>query len=242
MNISLRGFDVRPAIESDVPRLVKLEQQCFGSSGLDLYDGRHMRCWLEVNPDGLLVAEQDKKVVGYRYSQYLDFCFDNIADLTTNDAFTDSGFTRATHRADGNSINGVSVCSVVPGAGRVLFEAIFEKLRETNRHFYFGFSRISGFDRYCHWLNANGYDTASIGIKPLATWYATQCATQVDGKVWGWVPNERLDLPSPEPDPVISKYLKHKGFGIAAILVDWLKDPPSRDVGVMVLYKNPNTP
>ena len=42
------------------------------------------------------------------------------------------------------------------------------------------------------------------------------------------------------PDPALSKYLKHRGFGVAAILPDWIEDPASLNVGVMVLYENPD--
>lgn len=237
-------FAVRQAEAGDVPALVGLEQQAFGAAGTDVYGEEYFRCWLEVNPEGLLVAEHGGRVVAYRYSQYCDFELADIARLTTHNAFTDDGFTRATHKPDGNSINGVTVCSIVPGAGRVLFQAIFEQLKRQGRRWYFGFSRIAGFDRYCKTLQDAGIDFAGLGERgerKVATWYACECARIAGGLVWPTVTSPiGLGLPAPEkPDPVLSKYLKHPGFGVAAVMADWMKDPPSRQYGVMVLFKNP---
>lgn len=243
MIISLRGFDVRPAMERDIERIVELDRVNFGKDGVEPYTERQVRCWMDINPSGLLVATQNESVVAYRYSQYLDFDLADIGRLTTNNAFTDNGFTRSTHKIDGNSINGVTVASAVPGGGRVLFEAIFRQLRESGRRYYFGFARISGFDAYCRSLESRGIDIKTFGVAAVANWYAMECARGVSGKVWGWVTPQRLPLPSPDrPDPVLSKYLKHDGFGIAAILPNWMKDERSRNVGVMVLFKNPDVP
>src|SRR5690606_33300620 len=156
-----------------------------------------------------------------------------------NAAFTDQGFTRRTHRASGNSINGMSICSSMPGAGRALFEVIFEQLRREGRRYYFGFARIPGFAAYRERL---GVDVSRIDHKRLATWYALGCARRVGGLGRDGVAyTGDLHLPEPDaPDPVLSKMLKHPGFGVAAVLPDWHEDPASLNVCVMVLYKNPD--
>ncbi|PCC73457.1 hypothetical protein SAMN02745121_02814 [Nannocystis exedens] len=233
------GFTIRTATPADVPLLAALDRAKFGGAGMEVYGEEHFRCWLDVNPSGLLVATHAGHVVGYRYSQYLDFDLGDIAGLTTNAAFTDHGFTRRTHRAAGNSINGMSVCSSMPGAGRALFEVIFEQLRREGRRYYFGFARIPGFAAYCERL---GTDASGIDRRQLATWYALGCARRVGGLVHDGVAfTANLRPREPEaPDPVLSKYLKHPGFGIAAVLPDWIEDPASLNVGVMVLYKNPD--
>lgn len=233
------GFTIRTATPADVPLLVALDRAKFGDAGMAVYGEEHFRCWLEINPSGLLVATHAGRVVGYRYSQYLDFDLEQIAGLTTNAAFTDDGFSRATHRASGDSINGMSVCSSMPGAGRALFEVIFEQLRREGRRYYFGFARIPGFAAYCERL---GDEASRIERRQLATWYALACARRVGGLVHEGVADAGgVRLRDPDvPDPVLCKYLKHSGFGIAAVLPDWIEDPASLNVGVMVLYKNPD--
>lgn len=233
------GFTIRTATAADVPVLAAMDRARFGSQGMETYGEEHFRCWLDVNPSGLLVASHAGSVVGYRYSQYLDFDRGDIAGLTNNDAFTDRGFSRRTHRDAGNSINGMSVCSTLPGAGRALFEVIFEQLRREGRRYYFGFARIPGFAAYRERLGA---EASRVDPKQLATWYAIGCARRVGGLVHdGVVYTGDLRLPEPEaPDPVLSKMLRHPGFGVAAVLPDWLEDPASLNVCVMVLYENPD--
>ncbi|PRQ06960.1 hypothetical protein ENSA7_33840 [Enhygromyxa salina] len=233
------GFTIRTATAADVPALAALDRARFGPSGMEVYGEEHFRCWLEVNPCGLLVASHAGGIVGYRYSQYLDFDLGDIAGLTCNAAFTDRGFTRRTHQAGGNSINGVSVCSSMPGAGRALFEVIFEQLRREGRRYYFGFARIPGFAAYRERLGAAA---SQLDHERLATWYALCCARRVGGLVHDGVAYAgTVRPPEPEvPDPVLSKYLKHPKFGVAAVLPDWIEDPASLNVGVMVLYENPN--
>lgn len=235
-------FEVRNATAGDVPMLVELDRARFGDTGMEVYGEAHFQCWLAINQAGLLVATHAGRIVGYRYSQYLDFTLEDIAGFTDNDAFTDRGLTLQTHKTSGNSINGVSVCSVMPGAGRVLFEVIFEQLRREGRRYYFGFSRIPGFAAYHERLQSAQLDLSQASLNQLATWYAIGCARQVGGLVHEGVScPPSLNLPPPEtPDPVLSKYLKHRGLGVAAILPGWINDPASLDVGVMVLYKNPD--
>lgn len=236
-------FSIRQARPDDVSILARLEREKFGPKGTDVYDEQYFNCWLEVNPEGLLVATIGDQVVGYRYSQYVNFTPSDISALTTHNAFTDDGFTRSTHIPNGNSINGVSVCSMMRGAGRVLFEVIFDQLIRQGRRNYFGFSRIEGFHEYCLLLEEQGVDTSSIPAKDLVTWYAYCCAEDAGGFLHDTVDTSGMPRNLPKvakPDPVLSKYLKHQGFGVAAILPGWMKDPQSHGFGVMVLFKNPN--
>jgi hypothetical protein len=236
------GFEVRTATTADVPFLAELDRARFGDTGMEVYGEEHFRCWLDVNPSGLLVATHASSIVGYRYSQYLDFGPEDIAGLTDYTTFTDRGFTRRTHEASGNSISGVSLCSSMRGAGRALFEVMFEQLRREGRRSYFGFARIPGFAAYRERLKSSQADVSRVDLKQLATWYALGCARQVGGLVHEGVScTESFRFPAPEaPDPVLSKYMRHRGLGIAAILPDWIEDPESLNVGVMVLYMNPD--
>ena len=52
------GFEVRRATASDVPLLAELDRRAFAGLGMGYYGESHVRCWLEVNPEGLLVASR----------------------------------------------------------------------------------------------------------------------------------------------------------------------------------------
>jgi hypothetical protein len=125
------GFEVRQATASDVPVLAELDRRAFAGLGMGYYGESHVRCWLEVNPEGLLVASRDGTPVACCYSQYVDFSPAAVSLLTTDAAFTDSALTRKTHRPDGNSIHVVTASSIAPGGRRALFEALLRQMSGT---------------------------------------------------------------------------------------------------------------
>ena len=234
-------FEVRPATELDVSRMAELDRRAFAGLGMGYYGERYVRCWLEVNPEGLLVAWHGDTAVACCYSQYVDFSPADVGLLTTDAEFTDSAFTRKTHRPDGNSIHVVTVSSVVQGGRRALFEALNRQLVAQGRDYLILFSRIAGFDGYCRKLAERGtLDVNSPTLERIARWYVVQCATQYGGRVWPEVTREDLSLPPPSaPDPVLNKYLKDPGAAVATVLKDWIEDPASCKFGVLVAAANP---
>jgi hypothetical protein len=236
------AFEVRQATASDVPLLAELDRRAFAGLGMGYYGESHVRCWLEVNPEGLLVASRDGVAVACCYSQYVDFAPEDVALLTTDAAFTDSALTRTTHRPDGNSIHVVTVSSIAPGGRRALFEALLCQLTAQNREFLILFSRLAGLRDYCRMLVETGVDLDSLGRERLARWYVAQCAARsgAAGQVWPEVKLESLALPPPlGPDPVLNKYLKDRGAGVAAVLPDWIEDPASCNCSALVAISNP---
>ena len=163
--------------------------------------------------------------------------------MTTNNAITDNGFTRKTHNPDGNTSHGVSVCSMAKGARAALFAYARERVIFRRQVYEFGYARVPGLSVYRQELVKLGINADAIPQKDLATWYVLGCARFDKTFVWDWVKQPELpcELPLPaHPDPVLNKYLKYEDFGGAAILPNWIKDPRSEHVGVMLLYRNPN--
>ena len=233
MFVSSAGFEIRSAVEHDVACLAELDARAFGSAGMGHYGETHARCWLEVNPEGLLIAARDGVDVACCYSQYVDFSPGDAARLTTDAEFTDSAFTRATHRPGGNSIHVVTVSSTAPGGRRALFEALRYQLIAQERAFLILFSRLAGLRDYCR----SAADVAGLGMERVARWYAVQCASLLGGSVvWPAVTREALPLPPPPaPDPVLNKYLRDRGAAVAAVMVDWIEDPASCNCGALVV-------
>ncbi len=233
---SMAGFEVRAATERDGPRMAELDRLAFGGAGMGHYGESHVRCWLEVNPEGLLIASQAGTAVACCYSQYVDFSPADVSLLTTDAAFTDSAMTRKTHRPGGNSIHVVTVSSIVPGGRRALFETLLRQLVAQNREYLILFSRVAGLRDYCRMLTSQGVDVDAVGLERIAPWYVSQCAALFGGAgVWPSVRHEPLALPPPTtPDPVLNKYLKDRGAEVAAVLVDWIEDPASCNCSVLV--------
>jgi hypothetical protein len=205
------------------------------------YGETYVRCWLEVNPEGLLLASRDGTAVACCYSQYVDFSPEDVSLLTTDAAFTDSALTRKTHRPEGNSIHVVTVSSIAPGGRRALFEALMRQLVAQKRAYLILYSRLAGLRDYCRALTEQGVDVESLGLKIVARWYVAQCAALFGGaRLWPGVQRESLALPPPgAPDPVLNKYLKDRGAEVAAVLVDWIEDPASCNCSALVVIRNP---
>jgi hypothetical protein len=236
----LTGFEVRPATAGDLDRIAELDRLAFAGAGMGHYGRSHVRCWMEINPEGLLVAWRGDMAVACCYSQYVDFSLADIPRLTTDAAFTDAAFTRKTHRPGGNAIHVVTVSSIVPGGRRALFDALARQLVAQSREFLILFSRVAGFDGYCRMLAGRGVDVDSLDAKQMARWYVLQCVAQHGGQVWSGVSRESLALPPPSaPDPVLNKYLKDPGARVVAVLEEWIEDPASRNCSALVAIANP---
>jgi hypothetical protein len=221
--------------------MAELDRLAFGAAGMGHYGESHVQCWLEVNPEGLLVASRDGTAVACCYSQYVDFSPEDVSRLRTDAAFTDSALTRKTHRPNGNSIHVVTVSSIAPGGRRALFEALLRQLVGQKREFLILFSRIAGLRDYCRVLTEKGFDVDSLGLGRVARWYVAQCAERFGGAgVWPEVKHESLALPLPAaPDPVLNKYLKDRGAEVAAVRTDWIEDPASCNCTALVVIRNP---
>ena len=238
------GIEVRSATPADVARMAELDRQAFAGLGMGYYGESYVRCWMEVNPEGLLIAWQGATAVACCYSQYVDFSPAAVGHLATDSEFTDSAYTRRTHRPDGNSIQVVTVSSIAPGGRRALFEALRLQLVAQRRAYLLLFSRLAGFDEYCRKLTERGTDVGSLSQPQLASWYVQQCASRFvgPGRVWAEVGGgEESGLPPPTaPDPVLNKYLKDPGAAVAAVLEGWIEDPASRNCSALVVSANPS--
>lgn len=236
-------FHVRPALVQDVGPLAALEQKIYGPLGTDIYDESYFSTWLDVHPAGLIVAEQDGRVVGYHYGQYIDFDEDTIEQMTTYNAHTDDGYTRTTHNPSGRDLHTVSLLSDARGAGRAMTLYLFDHLKQHNKRSMLAASRIAGFDLYAKHVEAlRGAPLNEAELYNAAIWYCRETARLIGGSI-----RENFPLytgkPLPalsQPDPVLGAYLRYdKGYALRALLTNWMKDPPSRYMGALVIYKNP---
>jgi len=236
---------VRQARADDVEAIVALEKTVYGPLGTACYGEEYVRAWLEVHPEGLTVAEAGGRVVGYQYSQIVDFEFDLWREFATYDQATDHGYTKKSHRPDGNSVHSISLCSTESGAGRALIAGVFDLMRRLGKKYTVSQTRLAGFDAYLNSLDAAGVkipDGASLD--EVALWYALETARLVNGKIWPCL-TRRPDLGLPplnRPDPVAGKQLKNVGSGLVALLPGYMPDPQSRGYAVLLAKDNPDIP
>lgn len=234
----------RPAVSADIATLVALEKSVFAPLGTEYYGEAYFNAWFETNPDGLIVADCGGRVVGYQYSQWTNFAFDDFRHFATYHGATDGGFTRKSHRPDGNAVHCLSECSIMPGAGFVLGSSVIDLMMNFKKNFIVSQSRMPGFDNYAKSVENSNAPPDGVTLDELALWYAIGNAKLVGGKIWtALVGQPNLDLPLPDKkDPVLSGHLRFPGFGLAAILPNCMHDPQSRDYAALLVMTNPTLP
>jgi hypothetical protein len=222
---------VRDAKPEDTAAIAALEARIWGGLGTPCYGEDHVRAWLETHPAGLQVAEKGGRIVGYQYAQIISYRPEDAATFPSMDVLTDDGYTRRSHRPDGNAVYCVSICSEAPGAGRVLAEQPFRLARASGLRYVIGLSRLPGLSAYWDSLPAD----VRSGIDSVAAWYAYGVVTAFGGGSWPGFCPAPLPFPPPTDDPVLGKYVRIPGFGVAAVLKGRMRDPESRDYGALVV-------
>jgi hypothetical protein len=239
---------VRLAKEEDLPELENVEKQVWTDLGTEVYGRAQFESWLSVNPACFLVAESRGRLVGYVYGQIMNFSVADIPSFVSCEAVTDHGHTRGTHNSLGDSLYGMSVASIQPGAGKLLIRALYQLVLDLEKKCYFAFPRISGFDHYCRELEQQRiFETITPALEAaVALWYTVACAKLEGHKVWNICPMPLL-LPLPpvsKPDPVFNWHLRHwhlphMQLGVVSVLHQFMPDPESRDYTVFICSKLP---
>ncbi len=243
----MTGMVVRLAKESDLPDLEQLEKKVWEGLGTEVYGREHFQAWLEVNPSCFLVVQHQQQIVGYVYGQSMNFAVGDIPKFVSCDIATDHGYTCTTHDPLGDSLYGMSVASIRPGAGKLLIRALYEMVGSLGKKCYLSFPRISGFDGYCRELEAAGKFTS---ISPeleaeIALWYTVECARLEGFTVWNTCPSPGISFPPVyKPDPVLNWHLRHwhlfeRKLGIVDVLYRFMPDQQSRDYTVFICSEIP---
>ena len=235
------GITARQARAEDVAAIVALEKTVFGPLGTACYGEEYVRAWLEVHPAGLTVAERDGRVVGYQYSQIVDFAFDRLDEFATYDKATDGGYTKRSHCPGGNCLHCVSLCSIEVGAGRALSENAYDLTVRLKLKYTLSQTRLPGLDGYLSGLEDQGVKIPKgFTLNDVALWYALETVRMSGALIWPCLDRRpMLALPSPaKPDPVLSKHLKFPGAGLAGVLPDYMHDPQSRDYAALLVSEN----
>lgn len=214
-------FCVREARHADLPAVAELEKYVWSTLGAPPISEDTLRKWLDMQSPFFLVAEAENTVAGYYFGQCNDFSLANADKYTKLDIVTGKGYINIEHDPDGNGLYGVTVASVMPGAGGALYTEVLNRWKNLKKQYYFGYCRLSGFSAYLASLNPGPRKSAEINLDETALWYAHACMEAIGGKIWDRCKARPvLGLPLPPPDPILSFHSKCCGgkFGLLDVI------------------------
>jgi len=138
-------FSVRQAEESDLERIVQLDQ-LFGAVALSR---DYFEAWLRHHPQGFLVAEYDGRIYGYSMVIYL-----HQHQIRENWLLDTGGGTCSTHAPLGEYLYAVSIASQKQEAARALFIASRRTFIRSHVYQTVIFGRLP---RFRKWVESQGY-------------------------------------------------------------------------------------
>lgn len=142
------GVLIRNAQPGDWSKFHKIDEKCFGSTGIDVITKKQFNAWLKVFPEGFFVIEQLGEIKGYIYFQVCDFNPEDISDNRSFNEITDFGYTLKSHDIKSFCLYVVSVASISSGLGRSLIKKGYYFTNELNKKYYAGACRIPSFLKY----------------------------------------------------------------------------------------------
>ena len=235
----MSDFLVREVTNADIPKILEVEKERWRGLGTAVLSGADLRKWLASRSPFFLLAESRDGVGGYYYGMLADFSFDMIGEYTSAEHLSGTGYTTHMHNKDANSVYGLCIVSTKKGAGQALNKEVYRRVHAMNKDFYFGYSRLSGFNAYLMSLSSTDYEKATIDAHATAIWYAHESMKLIGGKIWDeWCgPCPALTLPPPiQPDPVLSFHARGTGFGLLRVVPEFMPDPESRNFGAFLAY------
>jgi len=240
----MAGIIIRHATEEDIPYVVKIEERLFAHTGCAPFGEEHAQCWLQTHPDGFLVAEKNKEVKAFCYLQLIDFNPGEQILCKTYDELTDNGYSKNTHKPNGNTFCMITLDSISPGVGLILIKNLGKHITSRGKPYAIGTSRITGFDAYLEKIHNLGIINRNLLDKDaefkIALWYSAQTVKRTRGTFDATCPLiPALDLPEPEKsDPILGFYTGN-GLSMYDIYPNFIKDKQSSDFSVIVVYRNP---
>ncbi len=229
----MSDFTVRQAKPRDFQRVSELEQQVWKEAGTPILGQAHFEAWHETYPEGFMVAEHQRQVVGMICTEAVTYNPNEKFPWATYDEVTDHSYIRQSHDPNGNCHFGLTYCSVHKGAGAPLLEALLELSNQKGRQLL-GVSRLPGLAAY---LNSDCAKQSDMPEYQLALHYVQTVVTMGKARVHSRLfqnYDPRNCPPVLEPDPTLRRYVRHGGFYLLELIPNFWDDPSSQ--GYTVLF------
>jgi len=239
--MSRKSFCVREACLSDLPALTNIEERVWRALAAPTISAEVLGQWLELRSPFFLVAETEGAIAGYYFGLCTDFDLAQVDKYTKLDKVKRNGYIDIAHDPGGDSLYGITISSIVPGAGSALYQEVLTRWKNLKAKYYFGYCRLSGFAAYINNLNPDPRKSAEVDLDQTALWYAHACMTAVGGKIWDrCAARPALELPLPPPDPILSFHSKCCGgqFGLLGIVPRFMLCTESKGYAAFMVYQS----
>lgn len=214
---------IRTAKLEDYPSFMKMEQKAWQGSDFDIISERMFNIWLEVFPEGLIVAEIDGKICGHIYGQICDF--DPFDEEENEDLYvmTDDMYTWQTHNPQGNCLYLFSLSATYPSAGRKLMREYINLLNKTGKPYCSGAVRMPGLFKYAQAIGKTAPSKEEVNEYALLVHDTIKRKRKGKTKYF---------------DPVLSAYLSIPGSDYSRVVENFFHDQQSLNWGCVIYYRN----
>ncbi|OGF27216.1 hypothetical protein A2331_03535 [Candidatus Falkowbacteria bacterium RIFOXYB2_FULL_34_18] len=139
---------IREARPEDYKSFRKMEEKVWANSDVPVLSEEMFLAWIDVFPQGFMLAIKDGEVVGHIYAQVCDFDPKDETDERNLYEMTDNMWTRKTHNPNGNCIYSFSINSIHMGAAQKLNWYFIKLVEKLNKDYYGGPVRMPGLGEY----------------------------------------------------------------------------------------------
>ena len=139
---------IREARPEDYSSFRRMEKIIWEGTGVDIIEEEMFLTWIDIFPEGFVLAMRDNEVLGQLYGQICNFNPYDKNDQRDLNTMTDDMWTKKTHNPSGNCCYTFSVTGLQAKAVKLLNEYYVGLTHKLNKQFYSGVVRMPGLDIY----------------------------------------------------------------------------------------------
>lgn len=222
---------IRRLTDRDINPLLELEEQVWGSLGIEIVPRETFAAWVERGI--LLGCFRNDNLLGYAYAERINFS--PLPPYSAELVAALHEYKEVRNSDSGNALHGVSMVSTGMGVGSLLLDALISLARSEGLAYFVSLARLSGLSRF---VAANREALGRFDLPTTALLYAYQVVSHVDlGRVGP--PLELLVLPEEFPkirqsDQVVSRFARI-GKKLWAVAETSFEDPESLNYSALLV-------